>query len=606
VKIGGAKSIRNYWTYFIIFLLFLAVYFRWVSHGWEKIVDSDGRGYFAYLPAVFTYHDLDFRYFFSGKLDVPADYTNNFLFIIDERYVIKYPPGVALMLAPFYLLAMLFTFVFGFDPSGYSFFYQVYVSIAAISYSLLGVKWVLELLKRMHVHEKVFPWIALALLFGTNLTVYMIHEPSMSHAFSFAAVSGFLLFIKRFMDGGENKNLLKASVAFGVILLIRPVNGIAVFGLLFLLKDFDELKKLFYGFFNDKFTLVKCLFAFALIVFIQPLLWYLQNGHWYVWTYLGESFRWENPEIMKVLFSYRKGWLLYTPYMLLLIPSFLMIIFKRDLFKILGILFFWGILIYVISSWWCWYYGGSFGQRAFIEFYPVAILSFAPLLLWMEGKIIFKVFQVFTILCVVFNLIQSYQYRSNILHYDSMNKQKYWSVFLRTDVSYEWKVFINPNEMVPERIQGKEILKSFTDFESCSNGSEWMPCKSDYIDTAVSGNHVALFGAEESYSPMYKKIIGRSIVNPSIFVRGFAQASLSDPGTHLVIAVDDSSGQNVFKVRKSIVEIWQAPNQDLLPYRGFEFECLLPPNLHNETIVVYLISPHEKVKLDDLFLVLFE
>ena len=52
----------------IFFLLTVAIFFRWISHGWEHIVDSDGRGYYAYLPAIFTYHDLDFRYFFSGKL----------------------------------------------------------------------------------------------------------------------------------------------------------------------------------------------------------------------------------------------------------------------------------------------------------------------------------------------------------------------------------------------------------------------------------------------------------------------------------------------------------------------------------------------------------
>lgn len=601
--------VRRYkikWIYPCVILLLLSVWFRWVDHGWEKIVDSDGRGYFAYLPAVFTYHDLDFRYFFSGKLDVPTDYTNNFLFIIDGRYVIKYPPGVALMLAPFYLVGMLLTFLFGFDPTGYSFFYQVMVSIAAMFYAILGVKWIIEFLKRMHVEEKLFPWVIVALLFGTNLTIYIVHEPSMSHVYSFAAVAGFLLFVKRFLDGEGNRNLLLASIAFAVILLIRPVNGIAIFGLLFLLNDFAHLKQLVMGFFANRKWMLLSIISFLMIIAIQPIFWYLQNGHWYVWTYLGESFRWDKPEIMKVLFSYRKGWLVYTPYFLLLIPAFIYIFIKRDVMKIMGILFFWFLLIYVISSWWCWYYGGSFGQRAFIEFYPIAVLTLVPLFLKMgNGKSLIWL-RVFTVICIFVNLIQSYQYKYHILHYDSMDEKKYWSVFLKTGKEYEWKVFMNPNEVVPDSLDDRVVVKSFTDFESCSSGSDWMPCRSDYSDTAVSGNHIAVFGGIDSYSPMYKKPINSNINHPNVFVRGCLYNSVLDSSTLLVIAVDDSMGNNIFVERKPIIDIWMDPDDDLLPFRKFEHQIQIPIELRNETLVVYLISPNHVIKMDDLLFVLFE
>lgn len=602
-------SVRSYkikWIYPCVILLLMSVWFRWVDHGWEKIVDSDGRGYFAYLPAIFTYHDLDFRYFFSGKLDVPSDYTNNFLFIIDGRYVIKYPPGVALMLLPFYLVGMLLTFLLGFDPTGYTFFYQVMVSVAAMFYGILGLKWIIELLKRMHVEEKLFPWVIFALLFGTNLTIYIVHEPSMSHVYSFAAVAGFLLFVKRFLDGEGNRNLLLASIAFAVILLIRPVNGIAIFGLLFLLNDFAHLKQLVMGFFANRKWMLLSILSFLFIISIQPICWYLQNGHWYVWTYLGESFRWDKPEIMKVLFSYRKGWLLYTPYFLLLVPSFIYIFMKKDVMKIMGILFFWCLLVYVISSWWCWYYGGSFGQRAFIEFYPIAILTMVPFFLKIgNGKFIMWL-KVFTVICIFVNLIQSYQYKYHILHYDSMDEKKYWSVFLKTGKEYEWKVFMNPNEVVPDSLDGRVVMKSFTDFESCSSGSDWMPCRSDYSDTAVSGNHIAVFGGAESYSPMYKKPVNSNINHPNVFVRGCLYNSVLDSSTLLVIAVDDSLGNNIFVERKPIVDIWMDPIDDLLPFRKFEYQVQIPIKLRNETLVVYLISPNHVIKMDDLLLVLFE
>ena len=187
-----------------------------------------------------------------------------------------------------------------------------------------------------------------------------------------------------------------------------------------------------------------------------------------------------------------------------------------------------------------------------------------------------------------------------------MDEKKYWSVFLKTGKEYEWKVFMNPNEVVPESIAGSVMIKSFTDFESCSSGSDWMPCRSDYSDTAVSGNHVAVFGGEQSYSPMYKKPVNSNINQAKVFVRGCLYNSDLDSSTLLVIAVDDSLGNNIFVERKPIVDIWLDPNDDLLPFRKFEHQLQIPIQLRNETIVVYLISPHQVIKLDDLLFVLFE
>jgi hypothetical protein len=471
-------------TFFL--LLVLAVYFRWINHGWEKIVDSDGRGYYAYLPAIFTYFDLDFRYFFSGKLDVPADYTTNFLFLIDGHYVIKYPPGVALLLLPFYLVATVLSFVFGFDMTGYSFFYQTFVSLAAIVYCVFGLRNLFEIFKRYYVDSNISIWIIISLVFGSNLLVYTIHEPSMSHVYSFASVSAFILYFKRWFDNESSKNLLIAALFLGITILIRPVNGIVVFSILMLFNDKDEFLNFIIRITHNIPLLLKCSLITSSIIFIQPLLWYLENGHWYVWTYLGESFKWEHPEISKVLFSFRKGWLLYTPLMLLLVPAFLTMIFKKLYIQSIGFIVFWTMAVYMIASWWCWYYGGSFGQRAFIEFYPIAAISFIPMLLLIKNKTIGL--KIFLVISVFINIIQSYQYRNNILHYDSMDKRKYFDVFLRTGKDYEWKVFVNENEQMPEDIKDRTVfLKSFTDFETCNIGvPEWNPCHSDYSDVSVS------------------------------------------------------------------------------------------------------------------------
>jgi len=600
------KSSKNVLYSLFVGLLVFAIFFRWISHGWEHIVDSDGRGYYAYLPAIFTYHDLDFRYFFSGKLNVAADYTNNFLFIIDGHYVIKYPPGVALLLSPFYLVASLLSFVFGFEMTGYSFFYQIFVSLAAIFYCVFGVKNLMEIFKRFHISFAISLWIILSLVLGTNLFVYVIHEPSMSHVYSFAAVSAFILYLKRWIDGEAAKNLLASAFFLGIVILIRPVNGIVIFAVPLLFNSIDDLFSFFKKLIANIPLLIKCALITSLIIFIQPLLWHLENGHWYVWTYLGESFKWNDPAITKVLFSFRKGWLLYTPLMLLLIPSFFAIVIRKDFTKLIGFIVFWISAIYMISSWWCWYYGGSFGQRAFIEFYPIAALSFVPLLTFLNDRTL--ILKIFISICVFLNLVQSYQYRNNILHYDSMDKKKYFDVFLRTGKDYEWKVFINENAQLPSEITENAVMfKSFTDFESCNNGiPEWNPCRSDYSDVAVSGNHVAMFGVELPTSPMYVKSIVGKLDHHSVFVRGYINVKNPKNNSRLVVSVKDDRGNEVYKKDIALNEIVSQVLSDYDDFYKFELKSDIEVDVTNPTVSVYLAAPSEIIKLDDLFFCVFK
>jgi hypothetical protein len=88
--------------------------------------------------------------------------------------------------------------------------------------------------------------------------------------------------------------------------------------------------------------------------------------------------------------------------------------------------------IYVIFSWWCWWYGGSFGMRAMIEVYAFLALPMAALwqIFWQrKQKFTFYAVILFAAGCIYLNQRQTLQYRSTIIHWDSMNKAYYWAVF---------------------------------------------------------------------------------------------------------------------------------------------------------------------------------
>jgi hypothetical protein len=76
-----------------------------------------------------------------------------------------------------------------------------------------------------------------------------------------------------------------------------------------------------------------------------------------------------------------------------------------------------------------WWYGGTFGTRVMIEYYIFWIIPLA--VLFMKAKNHIKTLFVVLICLFVFNgVLQQYQYRKGIIHYEDMNWQMYKDAFL--------------------------------------------------------------------------------------------------------------------------------------------------------------------------------
>jgi len=176
------------------------------------------------------------------------------------------------------------------------------------------------------------------------------------------------------------------------------------------------------------------------------LYWKTFGGSWVIYSYGKEGFFFDNPQIFNYLFSYRKGWFVYTPLMFLAIIG-LALSFKKSRY------YFWAILVpliptvYVFSSWWCWWYGGSFGMRSMIEFY--GFLAFPLGTLFVYSKNWLKpIFIALALLFTAYNIRLTKQYRSSFLHWDSSSKATYWMDFLkvqRSDQELYEKSLIHPD-----------------------------------------------------------------------------------------------------------------------------------------------------------------
>ncbi|HIE15467.1 MAG TPA: hypothetical protein EYP69_00935 [Bacteroidales bacterium] len=176
------------------------------------------------------------------------------------------------------------------------------------------------------------------------------------------------------------------------------------------------------------------MFFFAFLIFIpQFLYWKLITGHYIYYSYGDEHFFWTNPHIIDGLFSYRKGWLIYTPMMSFALVGIFFL--KKALKKFfIPLLIFVPLNIYIIFSWWCWWYGGSFGQRAFIESYAIMSIPLAMVIYRVYRTKIFVIKSIFTVLLLFFiylNMFNSYQYIHEVIHYDGTTKELYWKYFGR-------------------------------------------------------------------------------------------------------------------------------------------------------------------------------
>ena len=91
------------------------------------------------------------------------------------------------------------------------------------------------------------------------------------------------------------------------------------------------------------------------------------------------------------------------------------------------------IHLYVIFSWWCWWYGGSYSQRAMIEIYPLLALPIALLiqqilkLKWLFLVVSFSALTVLT----AYNMFTTRQYQRSLIHYDAMTKEAYQAIFMQ-------------------------------------------------------------------------------------------------------------------------------------------------------------------------------
>jgi len=428
-------------------IAFTLLYITFNLSDWERntMLTWDPSGYYLYLPAVFIYNDI-------GKLDFYDGITEKyFLNNGNKSYGLyreptglklnKYSTGTCILEMPFFLIGHFCCINFPGEknpPDGYSEPYRQAVIFSGVFWVLAGL-FVLRRFLLKYFSEAATAITLLLLAFGTNLYFYTVFVAGMSHPYSFALFCFLLSTTDDWYRNERKINVILMGMILGLIVITRPTNIlIAILPLCWKYKD-GRLsgKLLFYK--RQLPTIILAALVFFLVLMIQFSYWKYVTGDWIHFSYEEEGFNFLDPQIWNGLFSYRKGWFLYTPVAFIGVAGLILLAKKQARLAVI-IAIYLAINIYVVFSWCNWPYGGSFGCRALIESIAVVAIPLTMLTDWVFAKkkialniILLTVFAFF----ITLNAFQSYQLINNITAWDGTNRAFYWTTFGKLKVNYE-------------------------------------------------------------------------------------------------------------------------------------------------------------------------
>jgi hypothetical protein len=438
----------------MIFLLVIYCLTNFTHRNWTRhdgpirgVIKWDIVSYYSYLPAIFIKKDIRLDFMDNA----PEEEKYKFFYAKTETggKVIITSMGLSYLYAPFFFAAHALAPVFGEPRDGFQSINQFFLVFSALLYLGFGFYFLWKLLTR-YFSPRVTAITLFLIGMGTNLYYYSTHEAAMSHSYSFSLIAIFLFLLVRWYEDTNWKNSVFLGLVYGLIVLIRPSN--VLLAILILLWEVDSFEALWQRirFLTRKSPMILVMLAAFILPWIpQMLYWKEVAGSFLYNSYqeVGSSFYFDNPHVMDLLFSYRKGWFVYTPLMLFAVVGFIPLLrLKRGLF--IGPLLYLMVMIYVFSSWWSWWTGGSFGIRSLIDLMAVMALPLAALItsLGKQKKWLTISGSVLIAFVVFLSIFQTRQYQKVLIHWVGMTKESYWAMFLRAKDQYGyWQNLTEPD-----------------------------------------------------------------------------------------------------------------------------------------------------------------
>lgn len=530
-------------------LLYVAFIFypKWNAEAGESSLGYDAATYYWYLPATFIYKDLKEQKFgdsITAKYRFQSTFAESYVHDSGNR-VIVFSAGMAVMQLPAFAVAHLLARPLGFDADGFSKPYQVALQLLGLCWAFIGL-WFFKKLLLYYFTDATTAITLLLLVLGSNYLNYSGIDVTLTHSLLFTIYVLLLLNTRQFYIRPTGKYAARVGLLTGLLILIRPSEMIAV--LIPLLWNMESISlaaiKNKLAFLLKQYRYILLAIGCAMLVgSIQVMYWLYVTGQPFVYSY-DFGFSWKSPHFWLYTFSYRSGWLVYTPLLAFAFVGILPFLFKGK--NKVAVITFFLLNYYIVAAWDVWWYGGM-GGRPMVQSYAVAFLLIAT---WVEYLRTTKwlkwpamaIMLVFSYVNIWFTY-NAHSYKG-LYDATSMTKEYYWAVIGRFNVPDYTVRYKDTDEYYSGEPKNLTLIYR-NSFEDDSNAT---------TVNALSGKRSLFMGDGREYSPEMRIPYQRSDAD---WVRMKATIHLScwdwDVWKRIVFHVGFMDEQSAFVKRRRII-----------------------------------------------------
>ncbi|MCX6207436.1 MAG: hypothetical protein NTZ19_14430 [Bacteroidetes bacterium] len=433
--------------YCLIFFTGVFYYPKWNQPATEATLSWDVSGYYLYLPAILIYRDIkhcNFKDSVLNKYHPTPDFQQAFLHP-SGNYILKYTVGQALLFSPFFFAGHIYASLLGtYSADGFSYPYQISIGLGMLLYSFIGLYFLRKVLLK-YFTDVATAITLLIIVFATNYLDYAAIDGAMTHNTLFTLYAILIFYVIKYYEKPSLQSAILIGFITGLATLTRPTELISILiPLLWGIRNYQDFKSRIAFLLNESKYLIVSVFVFLLMISIQFVYWKCVSGHWIVYTYGEEGFDWIQPHFINGLFSFKAGWLIYSPVMILSILGFIQL-FKNHREHFYATLVFSLIFCYICFSWKEWWYGASLGQRAMIQAYPIFAFPLTSFVEQVYKKRLWKlIVSLFIGLCIYYNLWLTHQaHKGGLFRAGEMNAAFWFATIGRYHVSTDVESLID-------------------------------------------------------------------------------------------------------------------------------------------------------------------
>lgn len=427
---------------FILLLVLAAAYIggAFLIDRWEvRLHRGDSFGYYLHLVSAFVYDDVgDYSRSIGSLLEInpllPDMREDEFGIRLTEhgRRYIKYSLGVPLLELPFFLAAHAWASATGtWAANGWTWPYMLLVGLSPVFYILLGFALLLPLLRRWF-SGRVTVLVALTLGLATNLFYQGTYE-TMAHGFLFFEYCLLLRLTLYFWQQPGPWRAMALGASVGLIALTRVPEVVSLLlPLLWGVEGKTTLRHRLQWLRRHTGWLLLAAAGLLAVFSVQLAYWHYVSGQLIFDPYTGENFNFLRPHIWSAWFSFRNGWLIYTPVMVFSLAGWwLLPRYVRGARAAIGVVV--GLHLWIHYSYYAWTYFPGLGQRPMVEMYPLLALGLGAAFtrLRQSGPWLRQIPTAALILCALLNLFQTWQMREGVIWPERGNAAFYGHTFGR-------------------------------------------------------------------------------------------------------------------------------------------------------------------------------